>query len=87
MERLINLKLNLENDNSSKKLVRECIMYIEELVDKLQLGNGDIKGNFSKGRNKLIYHDNPEDRWYKLCIPEISFRSVKDAKYCGFKQP
>ena len=46
-------------------------MYIEELVDKLQLKNGDIKGNFSKGKNKLIYHDNPETRWYKFVFLKL----------------
>jgi len=61
-------------------------MYIEDLIDDLQLGEGLIKGNFSKGKKKLVYHDNPENQYYKLCIPEISFRTVADAKYCGFKK-
>ncbi len=56
---------------------------IEEFLDELNLGDGPIKGNFSKGINKLIYHEDPEDRWYQMCTPEINFRTVQDAKVCG----
>ena len=59
---------------------------IEDLLDELNLGDGPIKGNFSKGIKKLIYHDDPETRWYQLCIPEIMFRTAEDAKYCHFKK-
>ena len=61
-------------------------MHIEDMVDELNLGEGIIKGNFSKGKNKLLYHADPEHKWYKLCIPEILFRTIDDAKYCGFKK-
>ena len=69
---------------TSKGAVRDCIMHIEDLLDELNLGVGDIKGNFSKGQKKLIYHDDPTTRWYKLCVPEIRFNTVEDARYCGF---
>ena len=66
--------------------VKDLIMHIEELVDPLELGEGEILGNFSKFKTKLVYHDNPDDRWYQMCIPEIRFRSAQDARYCGFKK-
>jgi endonuclease YncB( thermonuclease family) len=75
-----------EQASSSPEAVKDCIMHIEVLLDELDLGEGEIKGNFSKGKNKLIYHHDPEDRWYQMCIPEIRFKSIKDAKYCGFKK-
>jgi len=59
---------------------------MEEVMGELNLGDGEIKGNFSKGKVKLLYHADPEHRWYQLCIPEIRFRIVKDAKYCGFRK-
>ncbi len=67
-------------------VVKDCIMHVEDLVDELDLGDGPIKGNFSKGKNKLVYHSDPNDRWYQLCIPEIRFRTVEDARYCGFRK-
>ena len=76
----------IEELSDNIEVVKDCIMHIEDMVDELKFGDGKIKGNFSKGKNKLIYHDDPESRWYKLCIPEILFRTVKDAKYCGFKK-
>jgi len=66
--------------------VKDLIMHIEELVDVLELGEGEILGNFSKFKTKLVYHDNPDDRWYQMCIPEIRFRSAQDARFCGFKK-
>ena len=75
-----------EKTSTSKQAVRDCIMHIEDLLDELNLGVGNIKGNFSKGKEKLIYHDDPDARWYKLCIPEIRFKTVEDATYCGFKR-
>jgi len=66
--------------------VRDLILHIEEFVDALKLGEGEVLGNFSKFKTKLVYHDNPDDHWYKLCIPEIRFRTVDDAKYCGFEK-
>ena len=71
---------------SSKQVVTDCILHIEELVVELELGEGEVKGNFSKGKRKLLYHDNPESRWYQLCIPEIRFKTVEDARYCGFRK-
>jgi endonuclease YncB( thermonuclease family) len=65
---------------------KDCILYIESMVDDLRLGDGEVKGNFSKGDNLLIYHDDPNNTWYKLCQPEIRFRSKEDAKYCGFRK-
>tara|TARA_E500000331_G_C17261505_1_gene715470 strand:+ start:2265 stop:3116 length:852 start_codon:yes stop_codon:yes gene_type:complete len=74
-----------EQASNDADKVKDCIMHIEELLDELDLGEGEIKGNFSKGKNKLIYHSNPKDRWYQMCIPEIMFKTVQDAKMCGFK--
>ena len=77
----------LERISKGKQFVRDCIMHIEYLLDEFDLGSGDIKGNFSKGKKKLIYHDDPTTRWYKLCVPEIRFNTVADARYCGFTKP
>jgi len=75
-----------EQASDNPHSVKDCIMHIEELLDELNLGDGMIKGNFSKGINKLIYHDDPEDRWYRMCVPEVRFKTIEDAKYCGFKK-
>jgi len=72
--------------SNNAESVKDLIMHVEEMIDELRLGKGEVKGNFSKGKNKLIYHDDPENRWYKLCIPEVRFQTVKDAKYCGFRK-
>jgi len=76
----------LEESGKGKEVHRICIMHIEDMLDPLELGDGPIKGNFSKGTKKLIYHEDPQNRWYQLCIPEIRFRAIEDAKYCGFKK-
>ena len=76
----------LEQLPNNVEQVKDCTMHIEDMVDELNLGEGIIKGNFSKGKNKLLYHADPEHKWYKLCIPEILFRTIDDAKYCGFKK-
>ena len=76
----------IEKSSDNAEVVKDCILHVEDMVDELNLGEGEVKGNFSKGKNKLIYHADPENRWYKLCIPEIRFRTVNDAKYCGFRK-
>ena len=76
----------IEQLSDSVEVIKDCIMHIEDMVDELNLGDGEIKGNFSKGKSKLIYHADPEHRWYKLCVPEIRFRTVDDAKFCGFRK-
>ena len=76
----------IEQLSDSVEVIKDCIMHIEDMVDELSLGDGEIKGNFSKGKNKLIYHADPEPRWYKLCVPEIRFRTTNDAKFCGFRK-
>ena len=68
------------------EVVKDCIMHVEDIIDEFNLGQGVVKGNFSKGKNKLIYHDDPNDRWYQLCVPEIMFKTKDDAKKCGFKK-
>lgn len=78
---------SLEASGVSDQKRRDCIMHIEDMLDELNLGEGDIKGNFSKGKKKLVYHEDPENRWYQLCIPEIRFRTPDEARYCGFKKP
>ena len=76
----------VDQAHSNPEAVKDCIMHIEEMLDELDLGDGPVKGNFSKGEKKLVYHHDPENRWYQLCIPEIKFRTVEDAKYCKFKK-
>lgn len=75
----------VEELSNNPEFLKDCILYIEDKVSKLNLGDGAIKGNFSKGRVKLLYHEDPESRWYQLCTPEIRFRTVRDARYCGFR--
>ena len=76
----------IEEVSPNREVVNDCILHIEELVDELELGEGEVKGNFSKGQKKLLYHNDPDSRWYQLCIPEIRFKTVDDAKSCGFKK-
>ena len=76
----------LEELSNNAEQVKDCIMHIEDMVDELNLGEGKIKGNFSKGKNKLLFHADPEHKWYKLCVPEILFKTIEDAKYCGFQK-
>lgn len=78
-------KISADENNINKLF--DYLEEIAEIIDKLKLGEGEVRGNFSTSSlsTRLIYHIKG-GVLYDKTIPEICFKTEDDAKYCGFKK-
>lgn len=86
-DRYMQIVRRIETEWNDINRMFDYLEQIANMIDELNLGEGEVKGNFSTSslKSRLIYHIRGGGL-YDRTIPEIFFKTEEDAKYCGFRK-